>query len=192
MQAGNRDAPRVRRLTGQLRAGPWATRVSESTSNNTEAPWQSRNHSAIAVAVCTARTRSSGEASDVAHTQLHAATSARRRHTVDEITDFPPALTDQTAHNDIGLSMLGDARASSVDLPTPAAANSPRRWPRPSVTVPSIARMPVANGSVIGVRDNALMARAEPLARLRQAAPDRHRLAAQHRRARGPTTRGQP
>ena len=41
---------------------------------------------------------------------------------------------------------------SSVDLPPPAAANTPTRWPTPSVSIVSIARTPVGSAALISAR----------------------------------------
>ncbi|MNU69095.1 hypothetical protein D3C71_584750 [compost metagenome] len=45
---------------------------------------------------------------------------------------------------------------SSMLLPTPEPANSPSRWPLPTVSRPLMARMPTSRGSRTGVRSRGL------------------------------------
>ena len=44
----------------------------------------------------------------------------------------------------------------SVDLPPPAAANTPTRWPTPTVSSASTTRTPVGKGSQMGARSMGL------------------------------------
>src|SRR5579875_361108 len=64
------------------------------------------------------------------------------------------------------LTSLSPLRASmprKVLLPTPLPANTPIRWPRPQVSMPSSTRTPVTRGVVMGRRRNGCEARPAPV-----------------------------
>ncbi|MNS93961.1 hypothetical protein D3C72_1281620 [compost metagenome] len=133
----------------------WAKRVSESMSNRTFLPL-SRKYSAMRVQYMAARSRISGASSaGDATTTERLSPSSPRMCSMNSLTSRPRSPISPTTI--MSASVKRVIIPNSTDLPTPVPANRPSRWPRPTVNMPLMQRMPTSSGSLIGSRLSGLM-----------------------------------
>ncbi len=98
--------------------------------------------------------RSSGDWSDVdTTTTARASPSLPRESRRNSPTSRPRSPTRQTIVT--SASVLRVIMPISVLLPTPDPPKMPTRWPRPTVSMASMARIPVPSGSLMAARSSA-------------------------------------